>query len=69
MAFFEIFIMVNSIGRMMGKLNMTIRVPLLCALEAIAETMVREDDKPMEAKSIVRTNRIGSCTGFHNTNE
>ena len=46
MAFLQAFTNTSNKGTMMGKLNTGISKWLLLALEAIAESMVKVDEKP-----------------------
>lgn len=47
-----------------GKLSTDIKVRLLAALDAMAETRVRTDERPKLPNIIVRKNIERFCTGF-----
>ena len=63
-AFFETLIKVIKKGIRSGKLRMAIKVKLFPAFDAIADTIVKADDKP-PLPTINTIKNIGkSCTGL-----
>ena len=65
-AFLDTLINITSIGNKIGKLNIAIKAPLLLALDAMEETIVRLDEKPIEPSRIFKKNKEVSCTGLPN---
>ncbi len=59
-AFFESFINTISKGIIIGKLNMAIKVKLLFVLDAIADTIVNNEEKPKLPNNKVTVNKVKS---------
>lgn len=64
MAFRDIFINNKSIGIIMGKPKIAIKVPLLEAFDAILEIMVNVTENPIELSNRHTINKARSVTGF-----
>ena len=64
MAFRDIFISSKSIGIIIGKPKIAIKVPLFEALEAILEIMVNVTENPIELSNKLTINNAMSATGF-----
>ena len=62
--YYYTLIRIKIIGIITGKLRMAIKVALLPAFEAIPDTKVIVEEKPAAPKTITKTNRPISFTGF-----
>jgi hypothetical protein len=67
MAFFEIFMTINSKGNITGKLRMAIKDVLFAAFDAIPEFIVSTAENPTDPRSKLTVKRKLSVIRFPNT--